>query len=146
MILILALFSCKPGKNKGAGTDKKNVLLYYAKGPCLGRCPVYHLWVFTDGTILYKGVDKGDQKKEIKSRLSSNAIADLVMLLDSDLVRPMRLNRIRDIPVTTLKFDGKEYEYHASQVKGQLKKVNLKIEGWVTQLSLDLPINSEREK
>ena len=71
IILILASISCKSGTGSTKDVLSKEVLVRYSKSACLGRCPVYSLLVFTDGTAIYNGIDKVKQKGKITFILSS---------------------------------------------------------------------------
>ncbi|MEK6155084.1 DUF6438 domain-containing protein [Flavobacteriaceae bacterium 3-367] len=134
MLLILVVLSCKSGKNGAMDTNNENTLLYYSKGPCLGKCPVYDLWVFTNGTVLFKGVDKVKHKGEVTMELSSEEIGNLALLLEHNLAEPTIFGKVRDLPVTTLRYEGKEYEYYVTKIDGQLKEVNSKIEQLVNRI------------
>ncbi|MFS4467504.1 DUF6438 domain-containing protein [Maribacter sp. 2210JD10-5] len=141
MILIVLLFSCKTGKHARTDNIEKEVLLYYSKGPCMGKCPVYNLWVFVDGTVLYREVFMAKEKKTISGKLSTEEMWNLTNLLKNSLGYPTPFRRIRDRPVTILQFDGKEFEYHASKIKDPLKEANDGIEALVKSLKAD-----ERER
>ena len=132
-VLILAL-SCKSGNYSVNQSDQEDVLIYYSKGPCLGNCPVYNLRVFVDGTVIYREVFMVKEKKVITKRLSSEEVGDLAKFLKNNLGYPTLFRRIRDRPLTILRFDGKEFEYHASKIRGQLKEANNKIEDLVGRL------------
>lgn len=114
----------------------KEMLLFYSKGPCLGKCPVYDLAIYTDGTVRYKGVSKVDKKGVFEYQLSSETIGELTLLLENSLTVPIAFRRIRDIPVTTLKFRGKKYKFHASRAENRLKAVNTKVEDLIRQLNI----------
>lgn len=127
MVLILSLFACKTGQEAAVAVQKEP-LLHYSKGPCLGRCPVYDFWIYPDGTFSYKRAKGGTSNREIKGRLATEEIKRLKTFLQHDLGTPVTFKRIRDLPVSKLRFNGKKYEYHASKTKGPLKKANRYIE------------------
>jgi len=133
ILLIFIVFSCKSGKDTTFQMDKDQVLMHYSKVPCLGKCPVYELWIFNDGTVLYKGINKVARKGEIKSRLSSEEISDLVLLLEHNLTEPKAFKKVRDLPVTRLRYGQKKFGYHVSKIDVRLKEVNSAIEDLVEQ-------------
>lgn len=134
ILLILALASCKSGNQATSSVDNKDTVLQYSKGPCLGRCPVYNLRVFSDGMVLYESRDAKRQKVSVISQLSREEVGQLSAFLGNSLDAPTLFKRIRDRPVTVLKYDDKEYEYHASKIDGLLKQVNTRIEDLVAQV------------
>ncbi|MGW9685477.1 DUF6438 domain-containing protein [Flagellimonas sp. 2504JD1-5] len=131
MIMILALFACRSGE-EAVAIQQKEPLLHYSKGPCLGRCPVYDFWVYPDGNFVYKRARGTKSNREIKGRLTSEEMEKLKKYLHNNLIEPVVFNRIRDLPVSTLRFNGKKYEYHANKIKAGLKEVNTLIESIVT--------------
>ncbi|WP_420602597.1 DUF6438 domain-containing protein [Flagellimonas sp.] len=130
MILVFTLFACKSGEGTSA-IPQGEPLLQYSKGPCLGRCPVYDFMVYPDGNFTYKNVRAIGPNKEIKGRLATEEMEKLTSALKSELGTPSAFKRVRDLPITKLKFDTKKYEYHASKISEGLKKVNTLIEDMV---------------
>ena len=53
MILVA---SCKTS-SKTKIIDTQRALISLSKGRCLGNCPVYDLWVFKNGNVIYNGID-----------------------------------------------------------------------------------------
>ncbi len=136
-ILILVLFSCRSGNYSVGEANRKEVLVYYSKGPCLGKCPVYDFWVFTDGSFLYWEADRVKKNKMVKGRLTSAEMDGLAAFLKNHLGQPTVFRRIRDRPKTILRFDEREFEYYAALIQGPLKEANAKMEGLVRTLKAD---------
>lgn len=136
ILLVLALVSCKSGSQATTSIDKKDTVLQYSKGPCMGRCPVYNLRVFSDGMVLYESRDTLRQRVSVISQLSREEVGQLNKFLENSLSEPTLFKRIRDRPVTVLKYDDKEYEYHVSKIDGLLKQVNTRIEDLVAQVNV----------
>jgi len=134
ILLILTVSTCKSGKTTTTPQHKNDLLLQYSKGPCLGKCPVYDLYIYKDGTVSFRGVDNVIQKRVIKSYLSPHILKDIMDTLrkESDDFEPTI--KIRDLPITTLRYGNKEYKYHTSRVNGKLKELNSKIEEIVEQI------------
>lgn len=133
MILILSIFACKSGEEVVAA-QQKEPLLHYSKGPCLGRCPVYDFWVYPDGTFIYKKAKGIKSNREITGRLTSEEMDQLKISLQNNLGAPPSFIKVRDLPVSKLRFNGKKYEYHANKIKEGLKEVNTLIEGIVAEI------------
>jgi len=134
--MILTLTSCKSSSPLGEPDIKKDTVLEYSKGSCLGgRCPVYNIRVYSDGMVVYERKDAQQKRTPIITQLSRDETVDLIAFLDANLNEPDIFKRIRDRPVTVLKYDNKAYQYHASKIDGILKQVNSRIENLVAQLS-----------
>lgn len=132
--MILGLFSCKSGKT-AVPLDKQEALIHYSKGPCLGdRCPIYDLWIFPDGSYVYKTPKGAYSDREKSGTLSQTELSDLLETLNSGLKVPTPFKQIRDRPTTKLAYEGKTFKYHASRTKGSLTKVNAKLENLVAIL------------
>ena len=115
--MILLVLSCRPAK-----TDRNDLLLSYSKGPCLGRCPVYDFKVFANGHYVYR--KGGRSAYERQGRLSETKMKELTTALKQGIEVPDTFRRIRDLPVTKLRFGGNTYEYHASRTAGRLKRLD----------------------
>ncbi len=127
MVLVLSFMACKSTEETTV-TKQNELLLQYSKGPCLGgKCPVYDFLIYPNGDFVFKNVKGIESDKEIKGRLPSKKIKQLKALLQK-LKAPTNFKRIRDLPVSTLKFNGKSYKYHANKTQGELKDVNTLVE------------------
>ena len=130
LLFIIMLSACKANKDT-ASVQEKEPLLHYAKGPCLGRCPVYDFWVYLDATFIYKDIKNN---REIKGTLSPEEMEKLTTSLQGTIGTPYTFKRIRDLPVSKLRFGTEKYVYHASRVTGKLKATNILIEAIVKRL------------
>lgn len=48
--------------------------------PCYGRCPVYSLRVFEDGSLLYHGTRFGEVEGDVQTRLTAGQLQELSLL------------------------------------------------------------------
>jgi len=135
-ILMIPLLCCKSGNYSVAKADQKEQLVYYSKGPCLGNCPVYDFWVFKDGTFLYKDANKSRRNNTVRGRLAPDKVNDLMLFLKTNLEYPTLFRRIRDKPITILRFEGMEFEYYSTKVDGGLKEADTRMMGMIKRLSL----------
>ncbi|SNY95434.1 DUF6438 domain-containing protein [Flagellimonas pacifica] len=133
MVLILLSFACKSGE-EAVVTQQKEPLLHYSKGPCLGRCPVYDFWVYHDGNFIYKKVNGIKSNREITGKLTSEKMKKLKISLKNDLGEPVLFKKVRDMPISKLRFNGKKYEYHSTKIKDGLKRTNILIEGMIAEI------------
>ena len=135
VILILSLFACKPGK-EAVAVQEGEPMLHYSKGPCLGRCPVYDFWIYPNGNFMYKKAKGIKSNGPITGRFTSAEMEKLKTSLQNNLEEPQIFKRVRDLPISKIRFDGKTYEYHANKAKGGLNKVNTLIEDMVRNLEM----------
>ncbi|SHJ30365.1 DUF6438 domain-containing protein [Aquimarina spongiae] len=131
MLLVLLNFSCQSSKSV---TEDPEVLVYYSKGRCLGKCPVYDLWVYQDGSFLYSGIDYVSVKGKIKSKLKKKEFNALKSMIDQGSFEKVVLNKGKDRPVTTLRVNGEEYKYYPSALSGDIKELNARMKQIVNQI------------
>lgn len=111
LILVFSLFSC--GTAKKQATVENEILAFFSKGACLGKCPVYDITVRSDGSYRYVGVDKINPRGERKGKLSKNQLETLNSLLKKDLTTANVFKKVRDKPVTVLKYLGETYRFYS---------------------------------
>ncbi len=54
LLFIIMLAPTCPDK-KEINKESANLLLYLEESPCYGKCPVYRVWVMSNGTIYWEG-------------------------------------------------------------------------------------------
>ena len=97
ILLVLALTSCASSKEATAQAVKKEAVLYYSKGPCMGKCPVYDLLVYADGMLIYNSKDNRRKKISVISRLSKEELEELTGFLKNNLGEPTLFKKIREL-------------------------------------------------
>ncbi|WP_131819070.1 DUF6438 domain-containing protein [Flagellimonas flava] len=135
MIMTLVLFSCRTNE-KVMGQEMANeTLVSYSKGPCLGgRCPVYRLEVYVNGTYYLKKSKGAYSQRELEGKLSDDELKVLNQVLASIPSEVAPFKRIRDVPVTGLTYQGKKHRYHASRIEGPLHTINSRMEELVSTI------------
>ncbi|WP_420553225.1 DUF6438 domain-containing protein [Tenacibaculum aiptasiae] len=102
LLFFTVLSSCSLSKNM-----KETPLLYYGKTPCMGKCPVFDMYVYNDGKVIYKGLQNVTLEGEHKFSLSKNQLQEI-----EDELKKVDFNikneTIRDLPSTILKYNGKK--------------------------------------
>lgn len=120
MILVA---SCKTNKStKLIDTEKSFISI--SKGRCLGDCPVYDLWVFKNGNIIYHGIDHVQKKGVQKTSISLSKIDTLEKLISTINTKDLGEIKGRDTPLSILRFNNKRMVYQASKAKGNLQYIN----------------------
>lgn len=130
MTLLTSYFVKKQKKSY----DIKDAFLSLSKGKCLNECPVYDLWVFKSGHVIYKGLENVDKKGIHKMIISHEAVNHLGYLLNKLTLEDLGSIRERKKPLTLLKFNGKRIVYQSSRVKGRLKELDNLLESIIKSL------------
>lgn len=113
ILLIGVLTSCSSSKEL-----QKDPFLYFGKTACLGKCPVYDLYVFEDGKVEYNGIKNVAKKGKHSFQLSAEEIKSLKTQLTN--INTLEVEKLkRDIPNTILRFNGKSLRIqNTKQIKG----------------------------
>lgn len=111
LIVLFGLFSC--GATKKQASIEKETLVFFSKGSCLGNCPVYDITIHTDGSYRFFGVKKVKFKGEKKGELSKNQQAALNLLLTKNLNSTEDFRKVRDKPITVLKYKGETSRFYS---------------------------------
>lgn len=112
----------------------KNALISLSKGKCLNDCPVYDLWIFRDGHVVYNGIENVQKKGVHKMMISFEAIKHLNRLLSEISSEDIGNIRERKKPLTLLKFNGKRIVYQSSKVRGGLLELDQLLESITNSL------------
>lgn len=102
ILLIGILTNCSSPKEM-----QKEPLLYFGKTACLGKCPVYDIYVFENGKVKYEGVKNVNKKGSYSYQLSKKDIEEIT----EELIRISSIENeklTRDKPNTIIRYKGKE--------------------------------------
>ncbi len=135
LILVMIFLSCKSVKSEPEIPQQNDLLVYYSKGRCLGKCPVFDLWIYNNGSFKYIGVDNVSYKGEIKDVIPPNDLVELKYLIKDNDIKSYPFKKGYDLPVTTLRYNQVELKYYSSSVKKSLLKLNTKMEELVDQIN-----------
>lgn len=118
-MLLLIIVSCSSKKE----VQNKEVI-YYGKTACLGKCPVFDFYAFSDGKVIYEGIKNVDKKGKYTFKIPKNKLEEIqkeIMRLSSEGIS----KSVRDIPNTIIKFSGKRIVVQNLQ---KLKKLDVLIQ------------------
>lgn len=96
------MVSCSSQKN-----IKNDVLIYFGKTDCLGKCPVYDIYIYKDGTVNYYGLKNVQKKGSFQTKISSKKLDEIkskIKKIDFSIVD----KKVRDFPNTIIKFNGEK--------------------------------------
>jgi len=119
---VLFLMACSSQKK-----IDNDPLIYYAKTRCLGKCPVFDLTIYNNGSIVYNGIENVVKKGIMKSSISSQKLTvlkDSLINLKLSVKEPNNKLK-RDIPSTIIKYNGSTYKFqHGNQFKNIINELN----------------------
>lgn len=94
----------------GCATPQKlgNNIIQYRKTSCLGKCPVFDLYVYSNGNVIYNGIANVKIKGKHNFHISSTMFE---MLRQEILNLTSKTNKTiaRDLPKTIIKYQEKTY-------------------------------------
>lgn len=115
--------------NIGCSSAKLNheeAYIQLSKERCFGKCPVYDLCIYKDGTVVYNGVDhvakKGRQKFKISDK-ELKQINDLFASIDFNLFKNNGKKKIRDLPKVKLKYNRHKMSFLVGYIPEEVKKI-----------------------
>ena len=118
----LFVFSCKSSKMEDLKVEE--AIITYSKSRCFGRCPVYDLYIFDDGNVLYKGIENVSKMGTHQATISQEELDKIKSLLNNLDLQSNQYTLMRDKPVTTLIFNGGKIAYNETDVQEKLKVLN----------------------
>ncbi|WP_128755220.1 DUF6438 domain-containing protein [Aquimarina sediminis] len=136
-------FSCQSTKGTSEITTKTEPLVFYSKGPCRGKCSVYDLRIYKDGSISYFGIDHVIVKGDLQSKLEDQELKELKAMLKRGEHKNPNFKRVLDWSVTTLRINGEEYRYYPSTVSGFVKELDVKLRKIVHRIIHNPNVQSE---
>jgi hypothetical protein len=135
LLSALALASCQGGKQSAAGAAQPEVLtpgkgpvfpgewpadetllISLQRTPCMGRCPVYKLSVYSDGTLRYEGAQFTDRLGTYYGVIELSRVQPVLDFANKIGFRnlaqeyPSGENRIMDLPSANLFIRGEGWE------------------------------------
>lgn len=130
MTLLTSYFT----KKQKQSYNIKDAFLSLSKGRCLNDCPVYDLWIFKDGQVVYNGIENVEKQGIHKMLISHEAIKHLNQLLIE--LGPEDIGNIRERkkPLTLLKFKGKRIVYQSTKASGNLLELDRLFESIIKSL------------
>ncbi|WP_442264497.1 DUF6438 domain-containing protein [Tenacibaculum sp. ZS6-P6] len=110
IVIILLIVSCSTAKN--FPEDK----IHYRKTACLSKCPVFDLYVYQNGKVIFNGVNntkiKGEAEYQISTqqvKLLKGELSKLSSVVDSESKKG------RDLPKTIVNFDNKTLTFKGNK-------------------------------
>ena len=122
IIISLLVLGCKPSKLKKL--NPQEAIITYSKSRCFGRCPVYDLYIFDDGKVLYSGIENVSKIGNHESSISQQELGEIKSLLNNIDLKSNQNQLVRDMPVTTLIFNGDKITYNETKIPEDFQAIN----------------------
>lgn len=120
MTLLTSYFVSKQEKLK----DTNDALLSLSKGKCQNNCPVYDLWIFENGQVIYKGIENVSKEGVHTITISTDLVRKMYDLILNCNPRDIGGAKGRDNPLTIIKFNNKKVVFQSQRAKGNLLELN----------------------
>ena len=110
-------------RKSSLGTE--DVFLSLSKGKSISDdSPVFDLWIYKSGHVLYNGIENVEKKGKIKGSIPFdmlNRIEEIINNYDSNDIGEVKG---RDNPLTMMKFNDKKIVFQSNRIQGNLLELN----------------------
>ncbi|MBJ6368464.1 DUF6438 domain-containing protein [Snuella sedimenti] len=99
-----------------------------SKGKSLNGCPVFDLWLFENGHVIYHGIDNVEKTGTYNGSVPQETIEKLKTCLNSIKPEDIGEAKGRDKALSILKTPNKKIVFQASKTKRSLYEINKVLE------------------
>ncbi len=126
ILILLVSTSCKSVQQ-----ENSNRIIQLTKKRCLGKCPVYDVFIDKEGMLSYNGIDNVEKKGIYKIKITDKELRELQLLFSEARFEELKNSRKkgRDLPITQLSYHRKTVSFHGQQMPQKVKEIIRKIEG-----------------
>ncbi len=123
IVCTIVITSCSSQKQL-----QKIPLVYYGKTACLGKCPVFDLYIFSDGSVTYEGLQNVSKKGKHQYKISSKEVQKIKDVLSKMSEREVSEKKlIRDLPNIIIKHKEKRIVLQSKEEFGEIIKLLEKV-------------------
>ena len=105
-----------------------DAILRLSKGKCLNNRPVFDLWIFETGQVIYKGIENVNKIGISKTIIPLDTVSRIKFLADQIHYDEVGDAKGRDNPLTIIKYKNRKIVFQSSRVKGSLLELNSLLE------------------
>ena len=118
-LILMMSFSCNTVKQ-----SPSDPLIQLTKKRCFGKCPVYDLYVYTNGLVKYNGIDYVQRKGEHEFTLSEDQLTEIKSVFKAANFETLESQekKVRDLPVTQISFQHKKVQFIGNDIPKEVKK------------------------
>ena len=125
IILITLGFSCSSVKQ-----NSSEPMIQLTKKRCLGKCPVYDVFMYSDGLVSYNGIDNVKKIGRHQFKISEGKMLELQQLFTNakfqEIENPEKKGR--DLPLTQVSYKNKTISYQGQNISEDVKGIVSRIE------------------
>ena len=125
-ITLIILMTC--GSCSSVQQNSQGPYIQLTKKRCLGKCPVYDLFIYKNGTVKYNGIDNVIKKGKQKFTIPKEKLAEIEQLFSNSNFESLNWaidKKIRDLPVTQLMFNNKMVSFQGQNIPKNIKAIIL---------------------
>lgn len=110
--------------------DSSNRMIQLTKKRCLGKCPVYDVFISKGGFLQYNGIDHVEKKGKYEFKVSDEDLLVLQQLFSDVGFEELESSKRkgRDFPVTVLSYHHKIVSFQGLSMPKKIKEIIRKIE------------------
>lgn len=110
VILLISVFNISCASHK---VDQQEVLIQVSKKRCLGKCPVYDLYLYQNGEVVFNGIDNVNKLGKTKIKVTKSRLEDIKVLLQKINWDTLQTSdrRKRDMAITRIKYSDKDISF-----------------------------------
>lgn len=111
--------------------EKSEIFVSLKKSSCFGRCAVYTIDIYDNGTGLYNGIRNVDEIGISEFNISDGQKLDLVQSFEQSNFENMDstyLSNLSDLQVITLTYKSKEVKFHNRRASQKLKELIIMVD------------------
>lgn len=101
-----------------------DAILKLSKGKCINNHPVFDLWIFENGQVIYDGIENVEKKGISKNIIPFDIVNRIKHLADHISTEEVGDSKGRDNALTMLKHKNKKFVFQSARVKGNLLELN----------------------
>lgn len=128
IILVTLGFSCSSVKQ-----NSSDPFIQLTKKRCLGKCPVYDVFVYQDGLVMYNGIENVKKTGRHQFKISDHQLQELQQLFTNSKFKELENpeKKGRDFPITQLSYHSKTISFQGQNMSENVKEIVNKIEEMV---------------
>lgn len=115
-----------------------DAILSLSKGKSSNQLPVYDLWVFDNGHIIYKGISNVEKEGVHKTIVSIDIVDKIKSFIMNLMPNDIGDAKGRDNPLNMIKYGNKKIVYQTARAKGNLLELDNLLDHIAENINKDL--------
>ena len=135
ILLTFWLLSCNTQKESNKHTeliDEKKLMIQLKKTPCYGECPIFVFQIYSDYTVIFKGIRFVDMVGTYQGSISEKQYVNLINTFETISFKSFdttyKREFIADLPSIILTYDDFQIEIHEDIAPKELSSITASLE------------------